>query len=227
VAGLSSAILNARRPAVIAEIKKVSPSAGVLNARVHPREVASGYRNAGASAISVLTDRRFFGGSAADLSAVRRAVDLPLLRKDFIIDEIQVYETRSIGADAILLIAGVMEPGRLKDLHALASEIGLECLVEVHEPSELDALDFGSVRTVGINNRDLRDFTVDLGVTGRIAGLLPHGVVAVSESGLRSADDVRTVAGAGVHAVLMGEYFMRSGDPARRLGCLLDELRQG
>jgi indole-3-glycerol phosphate synthase len=226
VKSLSGAIREARRPAVIAEIKKASPSAGVLNGRVRPAVLARRYRDAGAAAISILTDRRFFGGCAADLTEARAAVELPLLRKDFILDEIQVYESRSIGADAILLIAAVLEPSRLAGLLGLAAELGLECMVEVHSASEAGALDFGAVGIVGINNRDLRDFTIDLGVTARVAPLLPPGVLMVSESGLASAADVRTVAAAGIDAVLMGEYFMRGNDPAHRLRSLLDELRE-
>jgi indole-3-glycerol phosphate synthase len=227
VTSLSGAIREARRPAVIAEIKKASPSAGVLNGGVRPAELASGYRDAGAAAVSILTDRRFFGGCPEDLTGARGAVEIPLLRKDFIVDEIQVYESRSIGADAILLIAAALDPSRLADLHDLASELGLECLVEVHGPSEPATLDFGAVRIVGINNRDLRDFTIDLGVTATVAPLLPPGVLVVSESGLKSAADVRTVAAAGIDAVLMGEYFMRGDQPALRLRRLLDELREG
>jgi len=227
VAGLAPAIRSARRPAVIAEIKKASPSAGVLNGRARPSDLAPAYRDAGAAAISVLTDARFFGGSAADLTSARAAVEIPLLRKDFIVDEVQVYESRAIGADAILLIAAALDPGLLHDLHRLADELGLGCLVEVHAERELDALDFGIVGMVGINNRDLRDFTIDLGVTGAVAPRLPAGVLRVSESGLRSAADVRAVAAAPVDAVLMGEYFMRGDDPADRLRRLLDELRQG
>lgn len=227
VAPLAPALRRPDRPAIIAEIKKASPTAGVLNGLARPADLAPGYRDAGAAAISVLTDRRFFGGCPEDLSDVRRAVDLPVLRKDFILDEIQVHESRAIGADAILLIAAILDPGRLGDLHDLASGLGLSVLVEVHDPADVRALDFGRIGIVGINNRDLRDFTIDLGVTERIARLLPPGLVTVSESGLRSAADVRAVAASGVHAVLMGEYFMKSGDPAGRLRSLLDELREG
>lgn len=226
VRSLRDAIGRARRPAVIAEIKRASPSAGVIRASVNPPELAAGYQANGAAAISVLTDVRFFSGGGQDLTAVRTVVDIPVVRKDFIIEEIQVAESKSLGADAILLIASILDAGRLRDLHGRATELGMECLVEVHHPDELDKLDFSSVRLVGINNRNLTDFSVDLDTTARVAALLPTGVITVSESGLRSPADVRRVVGSGIHAVLMGEYFMRNAHPARCLGALIDELHQ-
>ncbi len=213
-------------PAIIAEVKRASPSAGLINASILPGDLGASYASNGATAISVLTDVRFFSGRPEDLEAVRDLVRIPVLRKDFIVDEIQVPESRALGADAILLIASVLEPGRLRDLHDLATGLGMECLVEVHHPDDLAKIDFGNVHLVGINNRNLVDFSIDLETTGRLARLLPPGVTTVSESGLRSAADVRHVARAGVDAVLMGEYFMRNPDPGKCLAELLDELRQ-
>lgn len=214
-------------PSVIAEFKRASPSAGPINPSADPREVASAYLAHGASALSVLTDRRFFSGSGADLAAVRSISAAPLLRKDFLVDPIQLHEARSFGADAVLLIAAILEPARLAELRAAAGELGLECLIEVHAPSELDRFELRAGDLVGANNRDLRDFTVDLAATGRIARLLPEGVTLVSESGLRSAGDVRAVVRGGARAILVGEGFMRRPDPGAALGELLDELRQG
>ncbi|HLF14155.1 MAG TPA: indole-3-glycerol phosphate synthase TrpC [Bacteroidota bacterium] len=223
---LRGGLTAAPRPAIIAEIKRASPTAGMINATALPAELAANYRTHGASAISVLTDATFFSGCGEDLSAVRGRVDVPLLRKDFIVDDIQIPESRSLGADAILLIASILDAGQIRDFHGRASELGMECLVEIHHPEELEKIDFGTVRLIGINNRDLRDFTVDLGTTGRIAGLLPPDVTTVSESGLRSAADVRYVARAGIDAVLMGEYFMRKPDPGKSLEELLHVLRE-
>ncbi len=226
VRSLRDAIRGARRPAVIAEIKRASPSAGTLRNSVDPARLAAAYGAGGASAISVLTDVRFFSGSPADLAAARAAAAVPVLRKDFIIEEIQVSESKSLGADAILLIASILDAGLLRDLHGRATELGMECLVEVHHPRDLEKVDGTAVRLVGINNRNLDDFSVDLGTTERIGSLLPPGVATVSESGLRSAADVRRVVGHGVDAVLMGEYFMRDADPAGCLKAMLDELHQ-
>jgi len=213
-------------PSIIAEIKRASPSAGMISLLADPARLAMEYARAGAAAVSVLTDERFFGGSGCDLSDVRAAVGLPVIRKDFIIDEYQVLQSRALGADAILLIAAILPPQALAELHSMAGGLGMEALVEVHEPSDLDKIDFGSARLVGINNRNLADFTIDLATTGRIAGLLPRGVVFVSESGLHGAQDIRTVHDAGATAVLVGEYFMKENQPGTALRELLDELRQ-
>ncbi len=226
VRSLRGAITAGRRPAIIAEIKKASPTAGVIRASVRPAELAASYRDNGAAAISVLTDVRFFSGAAGDLVAARGCVNLPVLRKDFIVDDIQIYESRSIGADAILLIASILDAGRIRDLAGRASDLGMECLVEIHHPDELEIVDFRTVNLVGINNRNLRDFTIDLETTARVAALLPPGVTTVSESGLRSAADVRHVGRAGVDAVLMGEYFMRNPDPGKSLAELIGGLRE-
>jgi indole-3-glycerol phosphate synthase len=210
--------LQSRRPgtvALIAEVKKASPSAGVISRDFDPVRVAREYEAAGASCLSVLTDEKFFQGSARYLSEIRAAVKLPLLRKDFIIDERQVREAAGIGADAILLIARILEGGLLQHLHSLATEAGLTVLVEVHDEAELDrALAIGA-RLIGVNSRDLDTFKVDLGVTGRVAAKMAGrpgaaGRVLVAESGLHTRADVVRVQKAGAGAILVGEALLRN-----------------
>lgn len=200
--------------AVIAEIKRRSPSKGDLAPDLDPVATAAAYAAGGAACLSVLTDRRFFGGAVADLEAARAAVDVPVLRKDFTIDEVQVFETRAVGADAILLIvAALPDDALLADLHALATELGLGVLVETHDDAELERALRAGARVVGVNTRDLGTFDEDLGVGERLAKLIPPEVVAVAESGIRSVDDAARMAEAGFDAVLVGEMLVRSGDP--------------
>jgi indole-3-glycerol phosphate synthase len=203
------------RVAVIAEIKRKSPSKGDLAPDLDPAGTAKSYAAGGAAALSVLTDRPYFGGSVADLGAAWEAVDLPVLRKDFTIDEIQVYETRAIGADALLLIvAALPDDVLLRDLHSLASDLGLGVLVEAHDAAEIDrALEAGA-QIVGVNSRDLSTFAEDLGVAESLAGRLPPDVIAVAESAVRTAADARRMGAAGFDAVLAGEALVRSSDPA-------------
>lgn len=202
---------------VIAEVKRRSPAKGVLNATVNPAEQAGAYAAAGARAVSVLTDKRYFDGENADLQGVRARVDLPLLRKDFTIDEYHVYEARAIGADAILLIVRALEQSQLVDFQALAEQLGLDVLVEVHDAPELERAAAAGARIIGINNRDLTTMTVDVTTTARLRPLVPPDAILVSESGIRCADDVRAVASRGVDAILVGEALMSAGDPARTL----------
>jgi indole-3-glycerol phosphate synthase len=195
--------------AVIAEIKKASPSAGVIAEAFDPVEIAGNYERAGADAVSVLTDARFFQGSLEHLVAVRAIVSLPVLRKDFVIDEIQVAEAAATGADAILLIVAALEQKQLVDLGASAAKYGLDTLVEVHTQNELQrALDAGA-GIIGINNRDLATFHVDLGVTEKLRAEIPGDIVVVSESGIRSVEDVARIRACGVDAILVGEALMR------------------
>jgi indole-3-glycerol phosphate synthase len=202
------------RLAVIAEIKRRSPSKGDLAPDLDPAVVAKAYETGGAAALSVLTDRPFFGGSVDDLRHARATVELPVLRKDFTIDETQVYETRAIGADAVLLIvAALPEDGLLAGLRELAEEVGFVALVEAHDDAELDrALDAGA-RVVGVNARDLGTFGEDLGVGERLAGRIPADVAAVAESAIRSREDAGRMAAAGFDAVLVGEALVRGDDP--------------
>ena len=197
---------------LIAEVKKASPSRGVLAGDLNPVDVATAYATHGAHAISVLTDEKYFKGSLDDLRAVRAAVDVPLLRKDFTIDEYQLWESRAAGADAVLLIVSILEPAQLSDLLAAAKGLGLAALVECHTAAELDrALAAGS-RIVGINNRDLATFETRLETTIELAPSIPPGPIVVSESGFFTGADVRRVVAAGAHAVLIGEALVRSGD---------------
>jgi len=210
---------------VIAEVKFASPSAG----RIRPPEdfeaVVGGYIRAGAAALSILTEPEFFAGDLAYLERARRLADrpgrpVPLLQKDFIVTEYQVYEARAAGADAILLIVAALSPADLKNLLGLARRLGLEALVEVHTRAELEvALDAGAT-VIGVNNRNLKTLAVDLDTCLRLRPLIPAGVVTVAESGLKSPDDVRRVAAAGYDAILVGEALMRAPDPGRALAQL-------
>jgi indole-3-glycerol phosphate synthase len=203
------------RLGVIAEIKRRSPSKGELAPELDPALTAGSYADGGATCLSVLTDGPYFGGSVADLQAARAAVDVPVLRKDFTIDAVQVYETRGIGADAALLIvAAIPDDALLRDLHGLATELGLGVLVEAHDGAELDRALALEPSMVGINARDLGDFREDLGVGEQLVAALPRSTLAVAESAIRSVDDARRMADAGFDAVLVGEALVRADDPA-------------
>ena len=205
---------------VIAECKRRSPSRGVLRQDYDPAAIALGYADAGAAAISVLTEPTFFDGALEHLSAVRQAVPLPLLRKDFIVSEYQLLEARAAGADAVLLIVAALRPVELKVLHEHATALGLDVLVEVHDATELAiALDAGT-RIVGVNNRNLRTLQVDVRVSEDLIAEMPADAIAVSESGLRSAEDLRRLKAAGYRAFLVGERFMAAQSP----GAALEEL---
>jgi indole-3-glycerol phosphate synthase len=208
---------TAGRVNVIAECKRRSPSRGVLAAEYDPASIARLYERGGAAAISVLTEPTFFDGALEHLDAVRHAVSLPLLRKDFIVDDYQLFEARAAGADAILLIVAALEQPDLVRLQARAWELGLAALVEVHDEEELTrAIDSGA-RVIGVNNRNLRTLQVDIDASYRLAAKVPRGVIAVSESGLQSRADLERLAAAGYHAFLIGEWFMTDPDPARAI----------
>jgi indole-3-glycerol phosphate synthase len=205
---------------VIAEFKRRSPSAGELRAHADVREIVGAYRRGGADALSVLTEGPGFGGSLEDLRAARDACDLPILRKDFILDPYQLYEALEAGADAVLLIVAALAGEQLASLHETARELGLEVLVEVHDSEELQsALDVGA-SLIGVNNRDLRDFSVDVGRTTLLTSEMPTGVTIVSESGIATAEQLRDLEREGVDAVLVGESLMRAADPALALRAL-------
>jgi indole-3-glycerol phosphate synthase len=216
-------------PHVIAECKRRSPSRGVLRAAYDAAAVARGYAAAGAAAVSVLTEPTFFDGSLEDLAAVRAAVDRPVLRKDFVISEYQLFEARAAGADAVLLIAAALEPDALAALAARAAALGLDALVEVHDADELAAAIEAGARIVGVNNRDLRTLAVDVRTSEALLARMPPGVVAVSESGLKTADDLARLARLGCRAFLIGERFMTEADPGAALAALLEAVagRQG
>jgi indole-3-glycerol phosphate synthase len=203
--------------AVIAEFKRRSPSAGTLRDGADLATLIPAYERGGASALSVLTEQPNFGGELADLTAARGLVGLPVLRKDFIVDEYQLLEARVAGADAVLLIVAALDDGELASLHSAARELELDVLVEVHDREEVArALDVGA-ELIGVNNRDLRDFSVDVGRTSRLRGAIPRGVAVVSESGISSAEQLRVLEDEGVDAVLVGETLMRATSPERTL----------
>jgi indole-3-glycerol phosphate synthase len=208
--------------AVIAEFKRRSPSAGTLHHAPDLHELVSAYERGGASALSVLTEGKHFDGTLEDLRAARAACQLPILRKDFILDEYQLYEAKVAGADAVLLIVAALDPQQLATLHKRAGTLGLDVLVEVHDRDELQvALRMGA-ELIGINNRDLRDFSVDVERTERLMGEIPAGVTIVSESGITEAEQLSRLEHAGVAAVLVGETLMRSADPEAALRALRD-----
>jgi indole-3-glycerol phosphate synthase len=220
-AAFETAVGQEGRVNVIAECKRRSPSKGVLAATYEPAALAAAYERGGAAAISVLTEPTFFDGALEDLAAVRRTVDLPVLRKDFIVDEYQLYEARATGADAVLLIVAALAQPELSALQRKALDLGLATLVEVHEDDEVPrALDAGA-RVIGVNNRNLRTLAVDVEASHRLARLIPRDVIAVSESGLQSRSDLDRLRGDGYRAFLIGERFMTDPDPARAIGELI------
>lgn len=211
---------------IIAEMKRSSPSAGVLRREYDCAGIARAYEAAGAAALSVLTEEDYFAGALDDLGGARAAVRLPVLRKDFIVDEYQVYESAAGGADALLLIVAALEDRLLQHLIQRAGRLGLAALVEVHTDGELQrALDAGA-RIVGVNNRNLKTLEVDLETSFRLRSRIPSSCLAVSESGIRSGADLRKLAEAGYHAALIGEHFMRARDPGEALARLLAEGSQ-
>src|SRR5262245_18084879 len=213
--------------ALIAEVKHASPSKGILIEDFDPVGLGTAYADYGASASSVLTDRDFFQGSLEDLEAVRADASIPVLRKDFIIDERQVIEARSACADAILLIVAILDDARLHDLLLAAHEYSVAALIEVHTEHEMERALKLEPRLIGINNRDLHTFTVDLDVSRRLAAMAPPDVTLVAESGISTADDVKMLAAAGVDAILVGESIVKSPDIGAQIRALTGVKRQG
>lgn len=224
---LKKYLLRKDKSGIIAEIKRASPSKGVLNKHVSIERTSIGYMQAGASALSVLTDAKFFHGSNDDLKAARKFNYCPILRKDFTVDEYQILEAKSIGADAILLIASVLSPDEIKRFGAFAHALGLEVLLEVHSGEELarslSAAD--TVDIIGVNNRDLQSFSVSLETSERLASEIPSGMVKISESGIRTAQDVQRLRSAGYHGFLIGEQFMRHSRPEEACRAFVREIR--
>lgn len=211
---------GARR--IIAEVKRASPSRGLIRENCDPVAIAEDYASHGASAISVLTEERFFQGSLLHLEQIRSKVHVPLLRKDFILDPYQLTEARSYGADAILLIAALLDPSFLQELREQATALSLDALVEVHTEEELDAAVKAGAQLVGINNRDLKTFEVNLATTEKLAPRVPVGVPAVCESGIDGLDEIRRVETLGIHIFLVGESLMRAAQPGKKLRQLLE-----
>jgi indole-3-glycerol phosphate synthase len=214
--------LRGKNPAVIAEIKKASPSRGVLRERFDPAAIASSYEKAGAACLSVLTDREFFQGAPEHLVAARAACSLPVLRKDFVVDPYQVFESRALGADCILLIAACLPRDLMLALETLAQRLGMAVLVEVHNAAELETALALRTPLVGINNRDLKTFETRLETTLDLAARVPQGRIIVTESGILSPADVARLRAAGVTTFLVGEAFMRAADPGSELSRLFD-----
>lgn len=221
----AAALQRAGRVNVIAEHKRRSPSRGAIREDLTPEEVARGYESAGAAALSVLTDEPFFGGRLEHLVTARAATDLPVLRKDFIVDPWQVWEAREAGADAILLIVAALDDGALEALLGLAGEAGVDALVEVHDREELERAKSAGARIVGVNNRNLKTLQVSLDTARTLAPFVPDDVVKVAESGIRTGDDVRTLREVGFDAFLVGERLMGAPEPGRALAALLEESR--
>jgi indole-3-glycerol phosphate synthase len=215
--GAIRAKIAAGQAAVIAEIKKASPSKGVLRADFQPAAIAASYAKHGAACLSVLTDEQFFQGSAGYLQQARGACTLPVLRKDFIVDEYQIYQARAMGADAILLIASALDVKQMQVFEALAYSLGMAVLVEVHDGAELDIALQLATPLIGVNNRNLRTFEVSLNTTLDLLPRIPRGRIAVTESGILTAADVKLMRSHQVHAFLVGEAFMRAEDPGAEL----------
>jgi indole-3-glycerol phosphate synthase len=212
--------LLTRQPAILAEIKKASPSKGALTGSFEPAFIGRAYERGGAAALSVLTDREFFQGSLEDLEAARAASSLPVLRKDFTIDEFHVIEAAAHGADAILLIAALLDEAELRRFRELAARFRMAALVEVHDQDELDKALASGAEIVGVNNRNLHTFEVTLETSLTLAGKMPAGILKVTESGIHSSADVQRLAAAGYHAFLVGEHLMKSSDPVAALRAL-------
>ena len=217
--GFAEAISRSK-PAVIAEIKKASPSKGVIRADFNPIEIATSYQQHGATCLSVLTDSDYFQGCHQALVDARESVDVPVLRKDFIVDEYQVFETNHMGADCMLLIVAILDDKQLNEYHTLASELGLDVLVEVHNESELERAMQVEPKLVGINNRNLHTFETSIEVSIQLARQIPENVQIVSESGIHNREDIKRIVDSGVYAFLVGEAFMRETDPGEALARL-------
>jgi indole-3-glycerol phosphate synthase len=206
---------------IISEVKHASPSKGVFREDFDPVQIAKSYSRGGASAISVLTDEKYFRGSLAFLKNIRAEVDTPLLRKDFIVDPYQVYEARLFGADAILLIVAALDQTSLSELLELTHSLQMNAIVEVHDENELDRALEADARIIGINNRDLRTFNVDLNVSITLSKKVPEDKIVIAESGIGSIEDIDRLRGKGVHVFLIGETFMKAPDPGQKLNELI------
>jgi indole-3-glycerol phosphate synthase len=225
---LAEALRKRDRTNIIAEIKHRSPSKGIIREDFDPVRIAEGYVSGGAAALSVLTEEDFFGGSLDHLRAIRQHLpEIPLLRKDFLFDDYQLNESLEAGADAVLLITAILDDTSLPRLIRLAAELGLDALVEVHTKSELERAASAGALIIGINNRDLRDFSVDLGTSLGLAGLAPKDTILVSESGISTDSDLALLSSAGFNGFLIGEHFMRAAEPGEALKRLLSDCLNG
>jgi len=221
----ADAIRNMDKAGIIAEHKRQSPSRGIINDKVTLKQVVLGYQNAGASAVSVLTDKDFFGGGSNDLIEARSLLQIPILRKDFIISEYQILEAKALGADAILLIAAALKPNKLNSLAAYAKEMGLEVLMEVHNKEELESSLNDYIDVVGVNNRNLKDFSQSIETSIQLAELIPKQFLKISESGISKADTIMTLRKHGYRGFLIGETFMKQPNPGEACGELYEQVR--
>lgn len=210
---------------IIAEFKKRSPSKGIINEKARPEDVVSGYQNAGASAVSVLTDIDFFGGSDADLTAARKVLQIPILRKDFIIDEYQVIEAKALGANIILLIAAALSTERVKQLSSFTKSLGMEVLLEVHDQDELFINLYDTIDVVGVNNRNLKDFKVDIQTSLKLAEMIPSHFLKISESGISDPESILLLKRHGFNGFLIGENFMKKENPGEAMNEFVQELK--
>lgn len=220
---LSEFLLNPQKSGIICEFKRQSPSKGLINGTAKPEEVTLAYNKAGASAISVLTDQKFFGGKNEDLIAARKVNDIPILRKDFIIDEYQIVEAKSIGADVILLIAAILDYQRCEQLAKTAKQLGLSVLMEVHTEKELELCN-PYLDVVGVNNRNLKTFEVDVNYSIHLFDKIPHVFVKISESGISNTSTIKQLKKIGFQGFLIGENFMKTDDPGKACMEFIDEL---
>jgi indole-3-glycerol phosphate synthase len=225
--GFAAALRRPGEVRLLAEVKRRSPSAGDIRPGADPVEIARAYVAGGAAALSVLTDRDYFGGDLQFLRAVRGAVPVPVIRKDFLIHPVQVWEARAAGADAVLLIARILEQSLLQELHGLATELGMDALVEAHTGDELDRALAAGATLVGVNNRDLDTFVTDLDLCVRLAPRVPSHVTYVGESGIRTAEDVDRLGAAGIDAILVGESLMRQPDVGAAAAALVGRPKDG
>jgi indole-3-glycerol phosphate synthase len=208
---------DSKRPAIIAEVKKASPSQGIIRENFYPIEIAHDYAMNGATCLSVLTDKEYFHGSEANLQTIREKCPLPVIRKDFMIDPYQIHESRALGADCILLIAAALEDSLLKELADTATGLGMDVLIEVHDADELERALKLDLPMIGINNRNLRTFEVSLQTTLNLKNSIPHDRLIVTESGIHTPDDVRLMMEANIHTFLVGEAFMRASSPGQKM----------
>jgi indole-3-glycerol phosphate synthase len=221
---LKKHLTDPSKSGIIAEFKKKSPSKGIINDKVSPDFVVKGYQNAGASAVSVLTDIDFFGGSDEDLKLARTVIDIPILRKDFIIDEYQIIEAKAMGANIILLIAAALTPERIVQLSSFSHSLGLEVLLEVHNQEELLSNLIKTVDVIGVNNRNLKDFSVDINTSIKLAELIPDHYLKISESGISDVDSILLLKEHGFNGFLIGENFMKTQNPGNTMKEFVEEI---
>jgi indole-3-glycerol phosphate synthase len=220
---LTEYLLDSRKTGIIAEYKRKSPSSGIINEQARIEDVTVGYANAGASGLSILTDERYFGGTGEDLIKTRELSTLPILRKDFTVDEYQIVEAKSLGADVILLIAAILNKRQVKDLARLALTLGMQVILEIHQIRELDFLN-EYISIVGVNNRNLKDFNVNINISFNLSERIPAGFIRISESGLASHEDIRKLKDYGYQGFLMGEIFMKNNNPVESFEIFVKEL---